>query len=159
MTPPTALAFSAFRRLPVPLRRLVVRLIAPTYVVGAVIVIRDPNGGVLLLRERHHEGWGLPGGLVQRGEHVAAAAVREAREEIGVDLDPGVLGPPIVNIDAAGRRVDVIFACTLDGLHPQAQEPEVLEARWFAVAELPELFEPTEQALRSAGVVIADAPH
>ena len=125
---------------------------------GAVIVIRDTAGAMLLLRERHHDGWGLPGGLVQRGEHVSDAAVRETREEIDVDLDPNLLGPPTVNIDAATRRVDVIFLCTLDGLSPRACEPEVLEVRWFALGELPELFDPTAQVLRSVGVIDADAP-
>jgi ADP-ribose pyrophosphatase YjhB (NUDIX family) len=152
-----ALAYSAFRRLPVSLRRLVVRVIAPTYVVGAVVVIRDTSGAVLLLRERHHDGWGLPGGLAQRGEPVLDAAVRETREEVDVEIDPELLGSSTVNIDPMARRVDAVFLYMADGLHPRACEPEVLEVRWFAPEDLPELFEPTADALRSAGVIVADA--
>jgi ADP-ribose pyrophosphatase YjhB (NUDIX family) len=136
---------------------LVVRVIAPTYVVGAMVVIRNSSGAVLLLSERHHDGWGLPGGLVQRGESALQAAVREAREEIAVELDPEQLGAPTINIDPDARRVDVIFCCVLDHAEPRAQDPEVLQATWFAPDELPELFEPTAEALQVAGVVIDDA--
>src|SRR4051812_11665223 len=157
MTPPTALAYSAFRRLPISFRRLVVRVIAPTYVVGSMVVIRDRDGAVLLPRERHHDGWGLPGGLVRRGEAPRDGAVREIREEIALDLRPDDLGEPTINIEPEGRRVDVVFSCLLDGAQPVAQEPEVLDARWFAPDALPELFEPCVGALQSAGVIAADA--
>ena len=47
----------------------------------------DEAGRVLLVRHAgHDDGWGVLGGAVEVGESPAAAAVREAREEIGVDV-------------------------------------------------------------------------
>ena len=155
---PTALALSTFRRLPVVVRRAIVRVVAPAYVVGVVGVIRDSSGAVLLLRERHHDGWAVPGGLVARGEWTADALVRELGEEIGLRLEADDLGDAAVYVDPHARRVDVIY--TIDappGMQPDAREPEVLEAVWFAVGELPELFEPTVAVLRVAGVPVPDA--
>jgi ADP-ribose pyrophosphatase YjhB (NUDIX family) len=153
-----ALALSTFRRLPVGLRRAVVRVIAPAYVVGVVAVVRNSAGDVLLLRERHHEGWALPGGLLARREHPADALVREIREEIGVVLSTAELGDPRVEVDPHARRVDVIYQVSAGpDMSPAAQEPEVLETRWYSAEEMPELFEPTIAVLQSAGVALPRA--
>ena len=145
-----ALALSTFRRLPVPLRRQIVRFVAPTYVVGVVAVIHNAEGELLLLRERHHEGWALPGGLVSRHEPPEQALVRELQEEIGVSLRTEDLGEPAVNIDPDARRVDVIYQIDAVPMSPRAKPPEVLEALWFAPENFPELFEPTVAVLHAA---------
>jgi ADP-ribose pyrophosphatase YjhB (NUDIX family) len=152
-----ALALSTFRLLPAWLRRAVIRVISPTYVVGVVAVIRNEASELLLLRERHHYGWALPGGLLGRREEPADAIARELREEIGLVLTAADLAEPLFEIDVRARRVDVIFKLAADpNMRPQAQEPEVLEARWFAVDELPELFEPAILMLQTAGVLPAN---
>ncbi|MFL6241354.1 MAG: NUDIX hydrolase [Actinomycetes bacterium] len=151
---PMALALSTFRRLPVPLRRVIVRTVAPTFVVGVVAVMRNEAGELLLLRERHHDGWALPGGLVSRHESTADALVRELREEIAVSLPSESLGMPLANLDPHLRRVDIIYEINAGSdVHPRPQEPEVFEAIWFPIAELPELFEPTIAVLRIAGAL------
>src|SRR5947199_261001 len=130
---PMALALTTFRVLPVRLRRVVIRTIAPTYVVGVVAVIRNSAGEVLLLRERHHTGWALPGGLIARREQPAQGIVREVREETGLALTAEEVGKPHVELDPYARRVDVVFQIDADDtMQPQAQEPEVLEVHWFA---------------------------
>lgn len=67
---------------------------------GARVVLVDPDDRVLLLRghdvdqpERHW--WFTVGGGIDPGEDARAAAVREAREEVGVVLDPGELVGPV----------------------------------------------------------------
>jgi 8-oxo-dGTP diphosphatase len=147
-----ALALSTYRRLPLGLRRLIVRAVAPTYVVGVVAVIHNAAGELLLLRERHHEGWALPGGLLSRGEHPPDALVRELREEIGASLPIDVLGEPMVNVDPRARRVDLIFQIDDVEISPVAQQPEVFEVHWFAPDDYPELFEPTVAVLAAAEV-------
>ena len=48
----------------------------------------DEAGRILLVREAgHDDGWGTLGGAVEPGESPAAAAVREAREEISADVE------------------------------------------------------------------------
>ena len=59
----------------------------------------DEEGRVLLVRHAgHDDGWGVLGGAVDVGESPAAAAVREAREEISADVQlvrlADVLGGP-----------------------------------------------------------------
>ncbi|MDP2651563.1 MAG: NUDIX domain-containing protein [bacterium] len=54
--------------------------------IGAFSIILDSGNKVLLCRRRDKDLWNLPGGGVERNESPWAAAVREAQEEIGVDI-------------------------------------------------------------------------
>ena len=57
-----------------------------TSAVAAVIV--DPAGHVLLCQQSQgHRLWGLPGGRIRHGESPVHAAIRDIREETGVDID------------------------------------------------------------------------
>lgn len=51
------------------------------------IIIELPDGIVLIDRKNEPHGWALPGGFVDYGESVEAAAVREAREETSLDVE------------------------------------------------------------------------
>ena len=65
----------------------------PVVAVGAVVFVED---SVVLVRRRHEPGkglWSLPGGVVELGETLTEAVVRELREEVGVTIECcGVLG-------------------------------------------------------------------
>ena len=55
--------------------------------VPTVDTIIEVAGGIVLIERRFPPlGWALPGGFVEYGETVAAAAVREAREETGLEV-------------------------------------------------------------------------
>lgn len=57
------------------------------------IIIEFPEGIILIERKNEPLGWALPGGFVDYGESLETAAVREAREETGVDIsDLALLG-------------------------------------------------------------------
>lgn len=58
--------------------------------VSAGGVILDPEGRVILTSRRDFHGelrWGLPKGLVDEGETAVQAAMREAKEETGLDVE------------------------------------------------------------------------
>lgn len=130
-----------WRYVPHPFRRWIVRVGAPSYTVGAACVIERDDGSILLVRLSYREGWGLPGGLIERREDVADCARREVREEVGLAVD--LVGAPAVVVDSRPQRVDVVFrARPADGAAPDRARPasaEIREARWFAAQELPTL--------------------
>lgn len=146
---------AAFRYLPAPLRRAAVHAGAPSYTVGAVAVLCRPDGCLLLVDQRHSDGWALPGGLLRRGESAAAAVAREVGEEVGIALDPATLPVPHAVVTAAVRRVDVVYvvdaAPDLDAA--QHDEAEVRRLGWYPLDRLPPLSRPTEDILRAIRVL------
>ena len=56
-------------------------------VVAASAVVTDGAGRVLLLRRSDSGNWALPGGTLELGESITECAVREVREETGLDVE------------------------------------------------------------------------
>ncbi len=154
-------ALQVFRRLPVTLRRRVVRTITPAYTVGAVCVIARADGAVLLARQSYRNSWGLPGGLLKRGERPEDAARREVLEESTIDVE--LVGDPAVVVAEAAQRVDVVFrARPAPGVDPESARPgspEILEVAWFPSDALPDLqFETSGALMALARRTVSPAP-
>lgn len=134
-------ALRVFQRLPTSARRRVVRSIAPGYTVGAMCRIERDDGHVLLVQLSYRNRWGVPGGLLKRGEDPAAAARREVLEEVNLEVE--LVGVPVAQVDAEARRVDLVFvARPAPGQDPdlaRPSSPEIEAARWFAPDALPQL--------------------
>ena len=121
----------------------------PKVAVGTIIT--TDGSDVALVRRAIEPGYGkwvYPGGYVDRGEEVRTAAVREAREECGLEIALDRLinvysytgGAPIIIVYAA-RTIGGCLGCDDEGL----------EARLFGTREIPwhELaFRSTREALR-----------
>jgi ADP-ribose pyrophosphatase YjhB (NUDIX family) len=98
----------------------------PVTAAGEIVLLRrgfDPGKGL----------WTFPGGFVDLGETVEAAAKREAREEIRASVELGDL----VGVYSRGeeRVVLIVFASTISET-PQTTD-EALEVRAFAPDEIP----------------------
>lgn len=66
---------------------------ANSLVPAASAIVVDDTGRVLLHRRRDNDMWALPGGKMDLGESLADCAVREVREETGLEVEPvGVVG-------------------------------------------------------------------
>lgn len=109
------------------------------------------DGGLFLLRraiEPSHGLWTFPGGFVDRGETVEAAAVREASEEAGVKVRlDDLLG--IYSYEGRPTVVVVYTGTVLEGV--PAACSECLEARPFPEPEIPWdalAFDSTREALQ-----------
>ena len=145
------LFFGAFYRLPAHWRRRLVRIGSVRYIVGAVVLVRasDPER-IVLLRQPPGRAWGLPAGLLKRGEPAELGAARELFEETGIRVAPADLAPcqPSAIVHHAGRWVDVVFEARVPAdvvLH--ADGAEVLEAAWYRLDDLPPLTTPTARLL------------
>jgi 8-oxo-dGTP diphosphatase len=152
-------AYQTFYRLPGRVRRQIVRLIVPKFLVGAVTIITDSDaadpGRLLLLRQPPGRGWGLPAGLLKKDEEPVDGAARELFEEAGVRLDPGDLVPATPNaIVHAQGWVDVVFhgSAPASSTMLEVDGGEVLEARWFPLDDLPPLTPNTELLLGVYGI-------
>jgi ADP-ribose pyrophosphatase YjhB (NUDIX family) len=139
-----------------PLRRGVVWLTHAKFVHGVSGVIMDGRGRVLLLKHRFWNGqrWGLPGGLARRGESLGATLRRELREEAGVDVRAVKLLR--VNI-SQGWVSQFIVLAQCDG-EPRAISPEIMDARFWEVGELPENLLPGHRELIEASPGMGEWP-
>lgn len=126
-------ALVAFRVTPGPLKRAVVRAVAPTYRVGAVCVM-EHEGKFLVLWQPHRRGWTLPGGLLGKGETPEDAVRREVREEVGLDIDPGE--PVTVRFDPLERGIDVVFRVRVESRPDLDLSTEARKARWTTRKDL-----------------------
>lgn len=78
--------------------------------------------------------WGLPTGYARKRERFEDTVVREVKEETGLDVTVGQL----VNMKSGYKlRLEVAYAAELVGGVLTLDSFEVLEARWFALDELP----------------------
>lgn len=75
--------------LPIPaaLRWRLSALVRPPVSLGVRLVVRGADDTVVLVRHTYTGGWHVPGGGVDVGETVREAAVRECREETGLEID------------------------------------------------------------------------
>lgn len=107
----------------------------PKVAVGTIIRVAD--GRLVLVRRAIEPGYGLwvfPGGYVDRGEEVKIAAIREAREEAGLEVRIDSL----VNVYsyADGSPVIIVYSATAVG-GELCIDDECLEARLFDRHEIP----------------------
>ncbi len=119
------------------------------------------DGKILLVRRRYEPGvgrWALPGGIVEYGETVEAAAVREVKEETNVDFEIerllGVYNLILKNEDKTVKKQYVIVCFEGVGKTFQLKpNHEVLDLGWFKPEEIGklQLVTTTRMALKDAG--------
>ena len=117
----------------------------------AVAVLIEREGRILLGRRgpgtREPGKWSFPAGFVERGEAVEKAAVREAREETGLDAEIGELlglfssdGEPVVL---------AVYAASVASGEARAGD-DLTEVGWFQPTALPELAFPRDARIVAA---------
>jgi 8-oxo-dGTP pyrophosphatase MutT (NUDIX family) len=98
------------------------------------------QGRVLLLRTSYRAGWTMPGGAIKRGESPVDAAVREAAEEIGLQLTAADLRPAGVVEHSPDHRRDQVhlFEVQLERWPDiRIDNREIVEARFVTLADAP----------------------
>ena len=105
---------------------------------AAALVVRDAR--VLLVRrgtEPFVGRWSLPAGYVENDETPGAAARRETREEVGIDVAIGGLtGVYFFDDDPRGNGILIVYECSAEAGKPRSSA-EVTEAAYFAPDTVP----------------------
>ncbi len=100
---------------------------------GANLLATDEEGRILVVRPTYTREWMLPGGRVERGETPHSAAVRETREETGLD----VALDGLLFIDARHERdTSFVFAGHVTGGELEPQLGEIAEVGWLSRDEI-----------------------
>jgi 8-oxo-dGTP pyrophosphatase MutT (NUDIX family) len=118
------------------------------------VVVTNAAGEVLLIRRSDNQNWAAPGGAIDLGESMVQAAVRETREETGIDCEiTGLVGiytdPKHVILYTSNGEVRQEFAIVLTaratGGTP-APSSESTEVHWIDAAQLTD--RPMDRSMR-----------
>jgi 8-oxo-dGTP pyrophosphatase MutT (NUDIX family) len=115
---------------------------------AANVIVVDDDGRILMIRRSDNDNWAVPGGGLDLGESLPETAVREVREETGIECEVtglvGIFTDPkhlihYTSNDEVRQEFSVVFtARPLSGEHTTSSES--LEVRWVErerVCELP----------------------
>jgi ADP-ribose pyrophosphatase YjhB (NUDIX family) len=117
---------------------------ATTMVPSANTVVVNDSGEILLIRRSDNGNWALPGGGVELGESLAQAAVRETREESGIDcVITGISGiytdPGHVILYTSNGEVrqecSIVLTARATGGQP-TPSAETSQVRWVPLADV-----------------------
>jgi ADP-ribose pyrophosphatase YjhB (NUDIX family) len=115
----------------------------PNFGIGVAILDDDR---VLLTQREDFKAWCLPGGVPDSGESLVQTAIREAREETGLDIHiQRLVGVYSIPRGPNGGSHDIIFAGKQVGGKIDPDPDEVVAAGWFGMDELPEPLLPWTQ--------------
>jgi 8-oxo-dGTP pyrophosphatase MutT (NUDIX family) len=146
------LLLRVWRDVPFPgwLRLIFLRILNPSFMVGAMALIQDEHGRVLVLEHtyRREVPWGLPGGWLKQAESPEAGLSREVFEETGLRVRvDGLLAA-----DFYGHsQLDLLYRCTVES-GTYTSSDETVAHRWVLPAELPELLPNQHALLRKVGL-------
>ncbi len=116
---------------------------ANSLIPAASAIVVDEAARILLIRRSDNALWSIPGGAMEVGERIADTAVREVREETGIEVVPeaivGIYSNPRHVIEYADGEVrqqfSICFACRRVG-GELATSDESSEVGFFTPAEI-----------------------
>lgn len=111
------------------------------------VIVANEAGQILLIRRTDNGNWAVPGGAIDLGESMVDAAVRETREESGLNCEitalVGIFTDPrhlihYTSNDEVRQEFSIMLAGRVIGGEPTTSS-ESSEVRWFGLAQLPDL--------------------
>jgi len=107
----------------------------PNIVVNIAVI---HEGKILLTKREDFETWCLPSGGVEEGESLAQAAIRETKEETGVESELTRLVGIYSRLVNWSSGYIVLFAAKPIGGELKCQPGETIAVEWFAYDEIPD---------------------
>jgi ADP-ribose pyrophosphatase YjhB (NUDIX family) len=121
---------------------------AATSMVPSVnVVVTNDDGEILMIRRTDNDNWALPGGAIDLGESLTDAAVRETKEETGIDTEitglVGIYTNPrhVIEYTSDGevrQEFSIVLSARPTGGTPTPSN-ESSQVVWIAVDMVPEL--------------------
>ncbi|MFC0041629.1 NUDIX domain-containing protein [Actinomadura rayongensis] len=108
------------------------------------VVVENDAGEILMIRRTDNDNWAVPGGAIDLGESVAQAAVREAKEETGIDCEitglVGIYSDPkhlihYTSNDEVRQEFSILLTGRAIGGSPQTSD-ESRDVQWIPRAEI-----------------------
>ncbi|MBC2643638.1 MULTISPECIES: NUDIX domain-containing protein [unclassified Rhodococcus (in: high G+C Gram-positive bacteria)] len=116
---------------------------APLWLSGVSVVVRDDDGRVLLTHRVDNGRWAVVSGILEPGEEPGPAALREVREETGVDAElvrissVDVTDPVTYPNGDVAQYLDVCFLARYVGGDAVVSDDENHDVAWFSPDALP----------------------
>ena len=127
----------------------------PAVTADAVVITKKPIPKVLLI-ERGDEPfkghWAFPGGFMNMDETTEACAIRELKEETGLELDnPKQIGTySDIDRDPRGRTISVVYLFEIESEREVTGQDDAAKAQWWDIKNLPELAFDHKEILENA---------
>ena len=115
--------------------------------------IFNEKGEVLLQRRGDSNTWGFPGGAVEIGETPQQAAVREVKEETGLDVEVEKLLGVYTDLDMVypngdqAQSITIAYRLKVLSGKLSCDQVETLELKYFSKEDRPDLFTRSHEAL------------
>jgi ADP-ribose pyrophosphatase YjhB (NUDIX family) len=114
----------------------------PEHITVAGTVLRDEQGRYLMVQERQPQAyglWNIPAGWVDEGETPQHAAVREASEEVGFEVELQDDTPIYQEENTERKRTYYAFLGRIIGGKLEIQKEELLDADWLELDKIEQL--------------------
>ena len=112
-------------------------------ILGAAVSLIEDGGKVLLVKRCDCGKWGIPGGLMEYGETLEQTALREAREETGLEVKAEALLGIYSGYFSRWSKTQPITAAFIarrTGGELFCDHIETDELGWFGADDLPEIY-------------------
>lgn len=139
----------------------------PVHVTSSAIVVSAGSspatlheGSVALVRHKRLGVWLQPGGHIEPGELTWEAAVRESREETGLDVRHPAGGPALCHVDVhpgpkGHTHLDLRYLLVASEVAPRPAAGESPDVRWYRWADAVDV---ADAGLRGALVALGSGP-
>jgi ADP-ribose pyrophosphatase YjhB (NUDIX family) len=108
------------------------------------VVVTNGGGDILMIKRADNDNWALPGGAIDLGESLPQAAIRETREETGIDCEvtglAGIYSDPkhiilYTSNNEARQEFSIVLTAHATGGQPTLSD-ESTEVRWISPAKI-----------------------